>query len=71
VTSGNTDTVPYRLYRNAARSQAWGNQTGTNTPDPANGSGTAQSLTVYGRVPGLPNVRPDSYRDTVVVNVTY
>lgn len=69
LTSGNADTVPYQLYRNAARSQQWGNQT-ANSPT-GTGTGTAQSLTVYGRVPGLPNVRPDNYKDTVTVSVTY
>jgi len=69
LTSGNTDTVPYQLYRNAARSQQWGNQT-ANSPT-GTGNGLAQSIPVYGRVPGLPNVRPDNYKDTVTVSVTY
>lgn len=68
-TAGNTDTVPYRLYSNAARSTAWGNLA-TNDVE-GNGNGSSQSLTVYGRVPGLPNVRPDNYKDTVTVNVVY
>jgi spore coat protein U-like protein len=68
---GNTDTVPYRLYRNAARSNVWGNVTGTNTVA-GTGNGAAQALTVYGRVLGAStNVRPDSYRDVVTVSVTY
>ncbi|MDQ0586654.1 Csu type fimbrial protein [Variovorax paradoxus] len=67
----NTDTVPYRLYSNAARSAPWGSVTGTNTVA-GTGTGTAQALTVYGRVLGSSvNVRPDSYRDTVTVTVTY
>lgn len=68
-TSGNNDTVPYQLYRNAARSQQWGSQT-ANSPT-GTGTGLSQTLTVYGRVPGLPNVRPDNYKDTVTVSVTY
>lgn len=68
---GNTDTVPYRLYRNAARSNVWGSVTGTNTVA-GTGSGVAQALTLYGRVLGASaNVRPDSYRDVVTVSVTY
>lgn len=70
---GNTDSVPYRLYSNAARTASWGNvlnpsgNTVTGT-----GTGTAQALTVYGRVLGSSvNVRPDSYRDTVTVTVSY
>lgn len=68
---GNTDTVAYRLYRDANRSLPWGSVVDTNTVT-ATGNGTAQALTVYGRVLGSSvNVRPDSYRDTVTVSVTY
>jgi spore coat protein U-like protein len=68
---GNTDTVPYRLYSNAGRSAPWGSVTGTNTVA-GTGTGTAQTLTVYGRVLGSSvNVRPDSYRDVVTVTVSY
>lgn len=68
---GNADTVPYQLYRDSGRSSIWGNVTGTNTVA-GTGSGHAQALTVYGRVLGVSaNVRPDSYRDTVTVIVTY
>lgn len=68
---GNTDTVAYRLYRDANRSLPWGSVVDTNTAT-ATGNGTAQALTVYGRVLGSSvNVRPDSYRDTVTVSVTY
>jgi spore coat protein U-like protein len=68
---GNTDTVAYRLYSNAARSSPWGNVVDTNTVT-GTGTGTAQALTVYGRVLGSSvNVRPDSYRDVVTVTVSY
>ena len=68
---GNTDTVPYRLYRDANRSLPWGSVVDTNTLA-GTGNGTAQALTVYGRVLGnSANVRPDSYQDTVTVTVTY
>lgn len=68
---GNADTVPYRLYRNAARTNVWGSVTGTNTVA-GTGNGAAQALTLYGRVLGASaNVRPDSYRDVVTVSVTY
>lgn len=68
--TGNTDSVAYRLYRNAGHSQPWGSQVGTNTAS-GTGTGASQSLTVYGRVPGLPAVQPDNYKDTVTVNVAY
>ncbi len=68
---GNTDTVAYQLYRNAARTSAWGSVTGSNTVA-GSGTGQVQPLTLYGRVLGASvNVRPDSYQDIVTVSVTY
>lgn len=69
-TGTNTDKVPYRLYQDAARTtNVWGNIVGSNTV--ANtGTGLVQSLTVYGRVPSA-HFTPDSYSDTVTVNVAY
>jgi spore coat protein U-like protein len=61
--------VIYGLYKNAARTQPWGNSgaqlvTGT-------GAGTLQTLTVYGRVPAQATPPAGTYTDTVVVTVTY
>lgn len=68
---GNTDTVPYQLYRNSNRTLVWGSVTGTNT-FAGTGSGLVQALPLYGRVLGAStNVRPDSYMDVVTVAVTY
>lgn len=67
--AGNADTVPYRLYSNAARSAPWGSLDSNDVS--GTGNGLIQSLTVYGRVPGLPNVQPGDYKDKVTVNVTY
>jgi spore coat protein U-like protein len=68
---GNTDTVPYQLYRDTGRSSTWGSVTNTNTVA-GTGTGLVQALTVYGRVLGASvNVRPDSYLDIVTVTVTY
>lgn len=68
-TAGNTDTVPYRLYSNAGRTVAWGSLNSNDIS--GSGTGLTQTLTVYGRVPSLPNVQPDDYKDTVTVNVVY
>ena len=67
--AGNTDAVPYRLYSDSARSAPWGSLASNDVS--GIGNGLTQSLTVYGRVPGLPNVQADNYKDTVIVNVTY
>lgn len=62
-------SVVYGLYKDAARSQPWGNSGGTLTS--GTGAGTAQNLTVYGRVPAQTTPSPGTYTDTVVVTVTY
>jgi spore coat protein U-like protein len=68
ATSGNTDTVAYALYQDAASATAWG----TTTTKAGVGNGTTQNYTVYGKVLGTNlNVTPDSYADTVSVTVTY
>lgn len=66
-----TETVNYQLYRDAARTQVWGETLGTDTMAGV-GTGTAQSQTIYSRVlaqPGL--LRVGVYTDTVTVTVTY
>lgn len=66
-TSGNY--VSYELYRDSARTQRWGTTIGTDT-QAGTGTGSAQTVTVYGRVPAQ---RPaaGSYTDTVTVTITY
>src|ERR1700750_1104422 len=49
MTSG-ANTVNYTLYSNSGRTTVWGNTVGTDTVA-ATGNGSAQSYTVYGRVP--------------------
>jgi spore coat protein U-like protein len=71
--AGNTDKVPYQLYSNAALSNVWGNTaTSTNVGNGVAGTGTgsAQSIRVYAKAPSA-NYTPDSYSDTVTVNVNY
>ncbi|CAM5198490.1 hypothetical protein CDEF62S_03258 [Castellaniella defragrans] len=62
----NGGMLNYGLYRDAARTQAWGNtpQTGYQ----GTGNGQPQNLTVYGRVPAQPVPGAGVYTDTVVVN---
>lgn len=62
--------VTYGLYQDSARTQPWGNSVGTNT-EAATGSGLAQNLTVYGRVPAQSTPSPGTYTDTVVVTISY
>lgn len=62
--------VTYELYRDAAHTQRWGTTIGIDTAT-GTGSGGAQSLTVYGRVPATQAVPAGLYRDVITVTVTY
>lgn len=69
-TSGGTETMNYSLYRNAGRTQNWGETDNTDTLS-ATGTGLTQDHTVYGRIPASENVPTGSYSDTVNVTVSY
>jgi spore coat protein U-like protein len=64
-----TDSLNYGIYRDQARSLAWGNQA-TNDVD-GSGTGSAQSIPVYGRIPPQPMPPAGTYSDTVIVTITY
>ncbi len=63
-------TVNYTMWRDAGRTQNWGNTVGTDTLA-STGTGTAQAHTIYGRVPPQTTPAAGTYTDTVVVTVTY
>ena len=65
-----TAFVLYGLYRDAARSQAFGNTIGTNTAA-GTGTGLSQTLTVYGRVAPQATPAPGTYTDTITATLTY
>jgi len=62
--------IIYGVYRDAGRTQPWGNTSGSNTMS-ATGTGLAQSFAGYGRVPAQTTPSALTYTDTVVVTVTY
>ena len=64
-------TLRFQLYRDPARAQIWGTTVGTNTQS-GTGNGSAQSITVYGRIPSqTPAPTPGVYLTTITVTVTY
>ena len=64
--------LDYTIYTDAARTSVWGDGTGTTATINNNGTGNAQAVTVYGRVPsGQVTVPPGAYADVVAVTVTY
>lgn len=62
--------VNYELYRESTRSQRWGNTLYTDTFS-GTGSGTVQSVPVYGRVPPQAAVAAGNYSDIITVTVTF
>jgi spore coat protein U-like protein len=68
--SDGTNTITYSLYTDASRSTVWGNTVGVDVVS-ATGNGSAQSYTVYGRVPPQATPPPGTYNDTVTVTVNY
>jgi spore coat protein U-like protein len=68
-----SEVLSYNLYRNAARTQIWGNGTGgtavytqSNPPNNQN-----VNVTVYGRIPALQDVSAGNYTDTVSAVINF
>ena len=70
MTGPGAATVTYSVYRDAAHTLVWGTTIGTDTVA-ATGNGSAQPVTVYGRVPPQGTPVPGAYSDTLTVTVTY
>jgi len=68
---GNSYYLTYELYRDAARSQRWGNTLALDTAS-GTGTGSAQTLNIFGRVPPVAGQPPaGTYNDLVQVTITY
>jgi spore coat protein U-like protein len=65
-----SNLVTYELYRDSARTSRWGNTLNTDTLT-SSGTGSEQTLTVYGRVPTQAAAVAGSYSDIITVTVTY
>ena len=62
--------VNYNLFQNSTHTTPWGSTIGTNTRG-GTGTGSAQALTIYGRVPAQSTPLSGAYEDTVQVTLTY
>jgi spore coat protein U-like protein len=69
-TGSPTPTVSFGLYRDAARTQNWGQTIGSDTLS-GTGNGSAQTLTVYGRVPPQSAPTAGAYSSTITATVTF
>jgi spore coat protein U-like protein len=67
------ETLSYNLYRNAARSNIWGDGTaGTLTYTNANPPNNSNvMLTIYGRITALQDVSGGGYSDTITAIVNF
>jgi len=71
--------LSYNLYRDAARTQIWGNGTsgsfvvsGSVKPGPGVGNETrSQTYSVYGRVPAQQDADAGDYSDMIVITLTF
>jgi spore coat protein U-like protein len=74
-----TKRLGYGVFRDAARTQAWGNgiggtvvATGSMTVGPGNGNNNKTVVhSVYGRIPQLQDAAPGTYADTLQVTLTF
>ncbi|MGO4703465.1 Csu type fimbrial protein [Dyella sp. 2RAB6] len=69
--TGGGGAVNYQLYTDSARTLAWGDGTGGTTRATGTGSGLAQAVSIYGRVPPQTTPQPGSYGDTVMATIEF
>lgn len=67
-----SNLLDYTLFTDSSRTSVWGDGSGTTATIGNTGTGTAQTVTIYGRVTaGQTSAPAGSYADTVSVTVTY
>ena len=67
--AANGREVTYGLYRDPARSQGWGNTSATLLS--GTGTGSGQTVPIYGRVPQQATPPPAVYTDIVLITIEY
>jgi spore coat protein U-like protein len=69
MSAGGTDVLTYGLFMDAGHTANWGN---TQVSGMARtGTGAADAITVYGRIPAGQGVLSGTYTDTVIATVEY
>jgi spore coat protein U-like protein len=71
MTDGAAHNLSYGLYTTNGYGTVWGDGSGGTSTVAGTGSGAAQALTVYGRIPASQFVAAGSYADRVTVTVNY
>lgn len=70
MTSG-PNTLLYSLYTDTGRSSVWGSGAAGSVLSNNAGTGAAQAIPVFGRIPTGQSVPTGTYSDTVTVTVTF
>jgi spore coat protein U-like protein len=65
-----SSALNYALYSNSSRTVNWGDTGGSGTAG-GTGNSSAQTLTVYGLIPGGQNPPQGLYTDTITATLTY
>lgn len=63
------EIVDYQLYRDSSRTQVWGDTPATGVT--GTGTGSAQSIPVYGSIPAQGPKPPGLYQDTITATITF
>jgi len=69
MTGPSASGLSYSLYSDSGRTTNWGNVTGSWVS--GTGTGAAQTLSVYGRIPASQTASIGNYADTVTVTITF
>ncbi|MGZ3172054.1 MAG: Csu type fimbrial protein [Croceibacterium sp.] len=70
MTGPSGSSMAYSLYRDSPRTLNWGNTVGTDTVA-GTGTGSAQTVPVYGRIPASQTLPSGNYQDTIIATVTF
>lgn len=70
MTGPSAEVLPYSAYRDSGRTLNWGVVPGTDTVA-GTGNGSAQPITVHGRLVAGQFVAPGSYSDTLTATITF
>jgi spore coat protein U-like protein len=65
------ETLSYNLYRNAARTNIWGNGTSGTSQYSVGNPANNTTLTIYGRIPAAQDVSAGSYADTITATINF
>lgn len=68
---GGGGAVNYQLYTDSARSIPWGDGTAGTSMVTGTGSGNAQAISVYGKVPAQATPVPGNYSDTITATIAF